>query len=172
VRPTQVTILYRRPPHGLEVYTQELLLDTDEVKVTLLRRHSGPTLRIGGRVALEEGAPALWFTFPGAWHDVGRFHRADGTVTGWYANICTPVEFRPDGWETTDLFLDLWWPPDGTPQVLDEDEFAHAVREGWISPPWAARAREEMDRLLREAREGRWPPAIASRFEIPTDAIP
>ena len=63
-------------------------------------------------VALERGSDAVWFTFPGLWHDIGRFHRSDGTFTGIYANILTPPLIQPDGvWHTTDLFLDLWQKP-------------------------------------------------------------
>src|SRR5690625_7056866 len=63
----------------------------------------------GDEVILEAGAPAIWFTFPGLWHDIGRFYLLDDTFTGYYTNIMTPVEFHdPLRWSTTDLFLDHW----------------------------------------------------------------
>ena len=61
-----------------------------------------PTV-VNGRAVLEPGAPVVWFTFPGRHHDIGRFHTADGTFTGCYANILTPVQLDADP------------PADGTP---------------------------------------------------------
>jgi predicted RNA-binding protein associated with RNAse of E/G family len=83
------------------------------VRVTLLEQAElAQPLLIDGRVVLEAGSPAVWFTFPGAWHDIGRFHRADGTFTGIYGNVLTPVRFLDERtWETTDLFLDVWLEP-------------------------------------------------------------
>lgn len=118
-----------------------------------------PAIRIEGRVVLERGSDVVWFTFPAHWHDIGRFHRADGTFTGIYANILTPVEIpEPGVWHTTDLFLDLWLPPDGPPRLLDEDEFEEARARGWIDPATAESARAEAKRLLQAARAGVWPP--------------
>lgn len=160
----RVCIHYFRPPSGLEIYEQVLLLDRPDVKVTLLPRYTRADVRVDGDVILEHGAPVLWFTFPGAWHDLGRFCRADGTVTGIYANILTPVVFAADQWETTDLFLDLWMPADGPLRVLDRAEFEHAVAEEWIDARTAARAREELRRLQRAHDDGSWPPAIVRSF--------
>lgn len=162
----EILIYYHRPPCGLEIYRQVLLRESPEVKVTLLARYTQPTVRVGEQILLEQGAPALWFTFPGAWHDIGRFHRADGTVTGLYANILTPVVFAPGRWETTDLFLDLWIPPGGPLQVLDEEEFARAVADGWLDLERAKRAREEVARLQEAYREGSWPPSIVRSFRF------
>lgn len=166
----KVTLHYLRPPSGLEIYEQVLLLDRPEVKVTLLPRHTRPDVRVDGEVILAEGAPVLWFMFPGEWHDIGRFYRADGTVTGWYANILTPVVFTPELWETTDLFLDLWIPARGPLRVLDLQEFQQAVAEEWLDAETAERAREEMERLKHAHREGTWPPPIVRTFDLDRSA--
>lgn len=124
-------------------------------------------LEVDGRVVLEDGSPAVWFTFPGEWHDVGRFHRADGTFTGIYANILTPVRLLDDTtWETTDLFLDVWLPRDGAPGVLDEDELADAEQAGAIDGELARQARAEAERLRRLAVEQEWPPGIVSEWTL------
>ncbi len=156
------------------MYRQHLVHDDGKVKVTLARNLPfDPPLRIGGEVALEKGSDAVWFTFPGVWHDIGRFHRADGTLTGIYANLLTPCIFEPGGdWETTDLFLDLWIParaweaadasrrPPLHPTLLDAPELAEAEAAGHLAPRLAARAREEATRLLGAARSGAWPPPV------------
>ncbi|MFW6078913.1 MAG: DUF402 domain-containing protein [Gemmatimonadota bacterium] len=118
-------------------------------------------------VALEDGAPAIWFTFPGSWHDIGRFHRADDTFTGIYANVLTPVRFRDaTDWETTDLFLDVWLPPGGPPRILDRDEFAAALDRGWLDTGDAARANEEAERLASAAERGEWPPPVVEEWTL------
>lgn len=137
--------------------------------VTLLER--APVERpscIEGRVVLEPASPIVWFTFPDAWHDVGRFHRSDGTFTGWYANVLTPVEgIAGREWRTTDLFLDVWLPADaGTARILDEDELAEAVVRGWVTEDTARIARLEAERLVLEAAAENWPPAVTRRWTL------
>ena len=157
---------YIRPGKRVMRFEQWLVEDRPDVKILLLERHEGPGLQVGPTTILERGAPAVWFVFPGAWFDVGRFHRADGTFTGWYANICTPVQMDGDVWSSTDLFLDYWMPAAGGGQWLDEHEFIMAIREGLVDHQQGARAanvRREIDRL-REA--GEWPPEVARDFTL------
>lgn len=130
------------------------------------------TVRVGDRVVLEAGSPVVWFTFPGARHDIGRFHAPDGRFTGYYANVLTPVEIvppaedEPETWRTTDLFLDVFLSPDGAVEVLDEDELREAVRRGWIDRETAGMAEEEARRIARRARAGTWPPAIVEEWTL------
>lgn len=165
--PSPVRIHYHRPPDRKTVYSQTLVHDDNRVLVTLAERVSFPRpLVLAGEAALEDGADAVWFTFPGLWHDIGRFHLADGTFTGIYANMITPCTFGAGGeWETTDLFLDLWLPVNGdTPLLVDEDELEEAESQGWISLRWARQAREEGARILREFEAGSWPPPIVREW--------
>ncbi|TVP78293.1 MAG: DUF402 domain-containing protein [Gemmatimonadales bacterium] len=150
----QVRIHYRRVPRRETVYRQALVLDGTDVKVTL----AGPVdihLEIGGHTVLEPGADAVWFTVPGAWWDLGRFHRADGTFTGLYANVITPCVFGAGGdWWTTDLLLDVWWPADGgPPTLLDEDELDAARRAGHLTDDLHRRVRA----VARDLMEGPHP---------------
>ena len=161
--PDRVRIHYRRPPYREDIFDQAIVLERDDVVVTYAESApvNGP-MEVDGQVILEPRAPVVWFTFPGAWHDIGRFHRRDGTFTGFYANILTPPEMAHRVWRTTDLFLDVWLPTDpGVPLTLDLDEFEEAAAEGWIDPDVAARARTEAAHLLTGARNGTWPPEIA-----------
>jgi len=163
-----VRIRYHRLPDRLDIFRQRLVHRTPDVVVTLLQDTPMPRpLRVDGRTVLEDGAPAIWFTFPGAWHDVGRFHTPDGRFTGFYANILTPVRFLgPDEWETTDLFLDVFIDTAGGVHLLDEDELEAGLRDGAIAPDLAASARREADRLLRLARLGHWPPAVVRAWTL------
>jgi len=174
-----VVIRYRRPPDRIQEFHQEVVVERDGVVVTLAADMSWPRpLRIEGEVALETGSSVVWFTFPGLWHDIGRFHRADGTLTGIYANVLTPVELgaRPepaDGpwsepwvWDTTDLFLDLWVPPEEEPLILDAEELAEAQSRGWVDEDTAERARREARSMQEAARAGQWPPPIVERWTL------
>jgi predicted RNA-binding protein associated with RNAse of E/G family len=151
---------------------QDLLHDGDDVKVTFQR--STPIdhpLRVGGHVILEPGSPVVWFTFPGAWHDIGRFHLEDGTFTGIYANVLTPPRLHdrtddPIEWDTTDLFLDVWKGAGGAVHILDEDEWAHARRSGVLADDWARRARAEADALVAAEAAGNWPPEVVDRWTL------
>lgn len=163
----RVRIRYHRPPDQLDVYEQELILDRPDVKVALLERLPAErALSLGGRSILEPGAPVLWFVFPDAWYDVGRFHRADGTFTGYYTNLISPPRLAADVWELYDLCLDLWLDVRGDWVVLDRDEFDEAVDRGWIDPDSADRARQELSAISERVREGRWPPPIVRRIDL------
>jgi predicted RNA-binding protein associated with RNAse of E/G family len=162
-----VRIHYRRPPDRLEIFEQLLVHDEPDVKVTLAPAVvRGSPIRIAGRTVLEDRSPVVWFTFPGRWHDIGRFHLADGTFTGLYANVVTPVELG-DGerWDTTDLFLDLWVDEHGA-TVLDRDELDDAVTRGWIDEATATRALAEVAQLRADAEAARWPPPVVREWTL------
>lgn len=162
-----VRIHYRRPPDRLQVFEQHLVHDGGDVVVTLAENMPyQPPMRIEGEVVLELGSDVVWFTFPGAWHDIGRFHRADGTFTGMYANILTPPVMEGNEWDTTDLFLDVWIARDGTVMLLDEDELDEAVGRELVDPDTAARAREEARRLVEGALHGAWPPPVVHEWSL------
>ena len=167
-RPTLVHIHYLRPPDREQIYTQVLIFDEEDVKVTYAHdlKFESP-IRIAGAIVLETGSEVIWFTFPVAWHDIGIFHRADGSVTGTYANILTPCVFEEGGiWRTTDLFLDLWIDPAGNLLELDEDELKEAEQKGWVDPDTARRAREEVRTLSAQAAAGLWPPEIVGEWTL------
>jgi len=161
-------IRYHRPPDREDLFAQSIVHRSDTVVVTYQPRT--PLRRpvvIEGEVVLEDAAPAIWFTFPGKWYDIGRFHRADGTFTGIYTNLLTPVRFlAPDAWSTTDLFLDLWQGTDGDPILLDEDEFREAVDQGWIDRATAEIADAEARRILDLARRNAWPPPPVDEWTL------
>ena len=167
-RPPLVHIHYLRPPDQEQIYTQYLIHEEEGVKITFaLDLDFEQPIRIAGDIVLETGSEVIWFTFPGAWHDIGLFHRADGSFTGTYANILTPCVFEEGGvWRTTDLFLDLWIDSTGDLLVLDEDELEEAEVQGWVDPETAQRAREEVTGLSAQAAAGLWPPEVVGRWTL------
>jgi predicted RNA-binding protein associated with RNAse of E/G family len=162
-----VAIHYRRPPDRLEVFDQRVLLETEEYVVTIMDAAKlEKPVQVEQRVVLEAGSRVIWFTYPGQWYDIGRFHLADGTFTGIYANILTPVRMEGAHWETTDLFLDVWAGADGVVRVLDQAEFEQAVEAGLIDPATAATARGHAETLALAARQGVWPPEHVSEWDL------
>jgi predicted RNA-binding protein associated with RNAse of E/G family len=163
----RVRIHYRRLPNREQIFDQRVVLERPDVIVTVTdpMQLDSPML-IGGQPALESGSRAVWFTFPGCWYDVGRFHLADGSFTGFYGNVLTPPRILADVWTTTDLFLDVWLPPGGGATLLDEDELEEALARSDIDGALAQRAREEAARLLEEAASGDWPPAIVREWTL------
>lgn len=169
-----ISIHYHRPPDREDVFAQELVArlgDGDGGPVVTLLRRAGVArpMEIDGVVVLENESPVVWFSFPGARHDIGRFHRADGTFTGFYANILTPVEgLETEVWRTIDLFLDVWAPAERPERahVMDEDELAEAQARGWVDEEAARAARAEARRLVEAAARGEWPPAVVRDWTL------
>lgn len=163
-----VHIHYRRPPDRLTIFRQRVVHQDPDVIVTLATDVELPrALEVDGLPILEPGAAAVWFTFPGVAHDIGRFHTREGHFTGWYANILTPPLIEEEGiWRTTDLFLDVWMAPDGAVTLMDQEELEHAEAEGWVTPDEAAGAREEAERVMAAAAAGTWPPPVAREWTL------
>lgn len=166
-RGDRVRIHYRRLPDDDRIFDQRVVLEGEGVIVTLSQPlELAQPMTDGSRVMLENGSLALWFTFPGEWHDIGLFHLADNTLTGLYANILTPPQIAGDVWHTTDLFLDLWWPSGEEVELLDEDELEEALERGVIDHETARLARAEAERLLGLARAGAWPPPVVHEWTL------
>ena len=157
----RVRIHYHRPDRGTTVFEERVVLDEPGVKVTLLDQYDGKDAFAGGRLILPAGAPVLWFVYPDLCRDVGRFHLADGTFTGWYTNLRAPIRFDGSDWYCTDLFLDHWLPADGAPGMwLDEDELEAGRRAGHVGAAdlaLAARERLAVDACLANDS---WPPPL------------
>jgi predicted RNA-binding protein associated with RNAse of E/G family len=162
-----ISIRYRRIPDQERIFRQLLVAELDQCVVTLLEHtplERPVTAR--GTTILEPGAAVVWFTYPGHWYDIGRFHLADGTFTGFYANILTPVSMDGDQWETTDLLLDVWLGADGKVEVRDQDEFGAAIQNGWLDVDTAERARSTAASLAAGASVGSWPPAHVHEWTL------
>ncbi|MGD2136146.1 MAG: DUF402 domain-containing protein [Gemmatimonadales bacterium] len=161
-----ITYEYRRPGKPVTIYEEWLVLDRPDVKVLLLDPYEGPEVRVGGALVLEEGAPIVWYVFPETWHDIGRFHLKDGTMTGWYTNLTRPPTIEGDRWIGRDLFLDLWQPAEGEARWLDEEELREAVRSRSIDRATEQRAHNERTMIDLQLASGDWPPPIAQDIDL------
>lgn len=152
----------------MDLFIQDLLYEDDSVLVTY--HPATPLTRplvMDGETVLENGSPAVWFTFPGLMHDIGRFHLADGTFTGLYSNIMLPVTLHSRlEWTATDLFLDVWIGKNGEPRMLDRDELEDAVNNQWIDEATATGAIAEAEAIIERWRAGTWPPPVVNEWPI------
>lgn len=164
----EVRIFYTRPPRAPDIFQQPLVHEGPDVLVSLTLDLDLPEPKvIDGWTAMEPGSSIVWFTYPGRWYDIGKTYLRDGTFSGVYANILTPVRIEPiDVWHTTDLFLDVWIGPSGEPQLLDEDALESAVLAGDIGPETAQRARNEAAALLEGTGAGTWPPPEVDAWDL------
>ena len=91
---------------------------------------------------------ALRIVTPGGRHSILHFFGDDGGFEGWYVNIERPFRRSAVGFDFLDLELDLFVRPDGSWDLLDEDELDEAVARGVIAVGEAAQVRAEADRVL------------------------
>ena len=162
-----ISIRYRRLPDREQIFRQQLLDESGDAIVTFMANADlDRSVEVAGRPILQPGSPVIWFTYPGRWHDLGVFHLPDGTFTGYYANILTPVVMTGDEWTTTDLCLDVWLGVDGRVELLDKDDFDRAVAAGWLDASDIAAARSEAEALLAGARAGSWPPEQVKQWDL------
>lgn len=54
-------------------------------------------------------------------------------LIGYCYHLCLPPKIGADHVEYLDLLVDLWFDPEGTLTILDEDEYEQARKEGKIS---------------------------------------
>jgi hypothetical protein len=85
-------------------------------------------------------------------HTIELFWDEQWSFANWYVNLQTPLVQTSLGFDTTDLALDLWIEPDGTPHWKDEDDFAEAQSLDVLDAESAAAVRAEGERVLAE-----WP---------------
>jgi predicted RNA-binding protein associated with RNAse of E/G family len=161
-----IQLEYHRPGKDVIVYEEQLVLDRPDVKVLLQREYSGEDVYVADTLTLEAGAPIVWYIPVGAWHDIGRFHLKDGTLTGWYTNLSKPVQFDGDTWTANDLFLDLWQPICGEPVWLDQDELGLAVKNHLIDQSTVKRTLNERALVDLQLSQQQWPPAIARDIDL------
>lgn len=77
----------------------------------------------------------------GRWWYPTVYRSEDGQTKGTYVNIATPVEIFPRSVRYMDLHIDVIKRPDGTVDVVDQDELVAAVEEGQVPEAVAEKAR-------------------------------
>ena len=112
-------------------------------------------------VRIEDGIVRT-YSFTGHWFEIhctfdldGKL-RAEAGPVDWAFNcdICTPAIIRSNEVFNVDLFLDVLIEPDGVTLALtDEDDFAQAQTEGWLTTAEIVGAQRGADELVGIVRE-------------------
>ncbi len=163
---SRIAFHYHRPGKDSATFEHQLAIDRADMKVLLAEPYRGETILLHDRPILEHDAPAVWFVFPAAWYDIGRFHLADGTCTGWYTNLCTPIAINGSEWSSSDLFLDLWTPLEGGMEWLDENEYRDAQQADLISLDQARAVEELRSHIETNIARGSWPPVDVREVDL------
>lgn len=161
-------LIYKRLPHRVNRFQQELLYEDASVIVTTQKLKPSNPIVLDGVTVLDDGFTAVWFVFADLWHDVGKIYNLERVFTGYYCDIITPMRRAENHYEITDLFLDLWVTPEGAYQIQDNDEFEEAIANDWIHPDLASKARKALQNLIAEVESGVFPPRIAADWELTT----
>ncbi len=78
-----------------------------------------------GYVVFEKGDRFTEYFYTDRWHNIFAIRSVhNGALKGWYCNVARPATISDDVVAAEDLILDVWVAPNGTWQILDEDEFA------------------------------------------------
>lgn len=161
-----IELIYKRLPDRVNHFQQELLYEDDDVIVTMQRIKPSNPIVIDDVTVLGDDFTAVWFIFANRWYDIGKVYNLDNQFTGYYCDIILPMKRAETHFEITDLFLDLWVSPDGSYQILDEDEFESAVHKKWLDTSLENQARKALQDLISEIESGVFPPKIASRWKL------
>lgn len=107
-----------------------------------------------GDVTFERGDRFIEYFYSDRWYNIFAVYEGDSRrLKGWYCNVCRPSQITETAVRCEDLALDVWVEPDGTPTVLDEDEFVALD----LPPPQREKGRAALRKLLNLARNGRLP---------------
>ncbi|TMF51482.1 MAG: DUF402 domain-containing protein [Chloroflexi bacterium] len=93
---------------------------SDGVVIEAYWRHAPKEL---GYARFEPGDRFTEYYYTDRWFNIFDIATAGGRRKGWYCNVAQPASISKEYIEQVDLLLDVWVDPDGTPLVLDEDEF-------------------------------------------------
>ena len=155
-----IALIYKWLPDRVHHSQQQLLYVDEDVIVTVQRvKPSSPIIQ-KGQTVLDDNFSVVWFVFTGLWYGIAKVYNLNNEWTGYYCDIMEPVKRdtdvarKPNYFEITDLFLDLWINPDGTYEIQDEDEFEEAVREGVINTKLKKKARGALKALIVEVKSG------------------
>lgn len=107
---------------------------------------------------IRDRGPSLVLWRPGGAHAVHVHWRGHlWEPDGFYVNLQEPMTETPDGFETTDLFLDIVVERDLQWRWKDEDELEEAVAVGRITAREAEAVRLEGERVVADIEARRWP---------------
>ena len=157
-----ITIIKQNPLGEVKIkYTGEVLeRSIDGVTISASWQHEAKDL---GYARFEPGDRFIEYYYTDRWFNIFDIATAGGQRKGWYCNVTQPATISDEHIEQVDLLLDVWVDPDGTPLVLDEDEFE---ADTTLSDEQRAGAHQGLQDLLQMIAEQTEPFAFTSLPEM------
>lgn len=146
--------VYKLDENGRQVWdypARELGRDSNSVRLEAFFNRDDLDL---GFATFARGDRFVEHFYDDRWYNVFAVHHGNSdALKGWYCNICRPALLGEAAIRCQDMALDLWVAPDGSPLVLDEEEFA----ELQITAEEQASCMHALGELLRLAENGALP---------------
>ncbi len=116
-------VVHKLAYDGRETWRWSGKLVEREEKVTVIDAIFNGAQRDLGYMKLENTDLYHEFYYEDRWFNIFQVFRSDGSLKGWYCNICKPARFFGNEISFVDMVLDVFVYPDGRSLVLDEEEF-------------------------------------------------
>jgi len=151
---TDLFTVHKRDHTGREVWhypARALARDAHSIRLEAFFNRDDMEL---GYAVFKRGDRFVETFYSDRWYNVfAVYDRDEGTLKGWYCNVCRPAIITDAGVWCDDLALDVWVSPAGAVTVLDEDEFAALE----LGDGERAAAREALGHIVALAGNGRLP---------------
>jgi hypothetical protein len=166
VVPPIVSGSWRSNPH-MHDYRFEWL---SELLVERATWHANAPVKFMGETQVA-GPGFIWFRFwlPGDDLVVEKFFGADRQHAATHIPVCTPLRRMEQGYQAHNMILALLLRPAGRLDVLDEERFDQAVRDGLLPPAYVEHAERQFRRLTAGIAKRQLPPALVRNFELHLD---
>src|SRR5205807_9674031 len=146
-RSSMITVVKLTPSGEAKIQYQGEIIKHLTDGVVVLAYWRQPTKDLG-YTCFEPGDQFIEYYYSDRWYNIFAIATADGHRKGWYCNIAEPAHIFADHIEQIDLLLDVWVNPDGTPLILDEDEFASDTKLSDRQRAGAPRALQELLQVI------------------------
>nr|CCE69943.1 TPA: hypothetical protein PAB0381 [Pyrococcus abyssi GE5] len=163
----KIHLIYKRIPNRVLERDDEVIADLGEI-IVAKSRFSGmlAPLRVNGVEVIKNGYWMIYFAFVGKDYDILKIYDENGNFKGLYIDVLAYTKREGNTVEMLDLFLDIFVFPNGEAFLLDEDELEMALNYGLISKEDFMKAYKTANRILREIREGKFPPKIVWEYSL------
>jgi uncharacterized protein len=146
-------------PDGSQAFAWDgVVLRCDAAGIVLRAEFNVDVVELGF-TTFRRGDEFVEFYYWDRFYNVFQISAPDGTLKGWYSNVGLPAELDAAAGELryVDLALDVWTHPDGSFDVLDQDEFDVLLAEHLEVLEAAERGRDELLVLAESGEPPRWP---------------
>jgi len=140
---TEIRLHKEKPPQEFSCR----LLHREKDSVVLYYPVQSPA-RIKG-ILIEKGSSTIAHYWTNRNYVLWKFHDAGQRLLGYLFHVSNKTEIGSTFVRYEDLELDIWFDPDGTPIVLDQDEVNDCSRRGLIGPRERALIDEQKNHILK-----------------------